>query len=95
MTHKYGRPEDGMDVDDTTADAEGAEGAEGADTAVHDDDEDAKNRFPSLVDVDAKPAGADRSARVDRSALMEVMSAFEGGPWRAKLVRIEEEIFVI
>ena len=57
-------------------DVEGAEGAEGADTAVHDDDEDAKNRFPSLVDVDAQPAGAYRSARVDRSALMEVMSAF-------------------
>ena len=98
MTHKYGRPEDVMDVDDTAADAadaEGAEGAEGADTAVHDDDEDAENRFPSLVDVDAQPAGAGRSARVDRSALMEVMSAFEGGPWRAKFVRIEEEIFVI
>jgi hypothetical protein len=95
MTHKYGRPEDIMDVDDTAADAEGAEGAEGADTAVHDDDEDAENRFPSLVDVDAQPAGSGRSARVDRSALMEVMSAFEGGPWRAKFVRIEEEIFVI
>ena len=91
MTHKYGRPEDIMDVDDTAADAEGAEGA---DTAVHDDDEDAENRFPSLVDV-AQPAGSGRSARVDRSALMEVMSAFEGGPWRAKFVRIEEEIFVI
>ena len=98
MTHKYGRPEDVMDVDDTAADAAGAEdaeGAEGADTAVHDDDEGAENRFPSLVDVDAQPAGAGRSARVDRSALMEVMSAFEGGPWRAKFMRIEEEIFVI
>jgi hypothetical protein len=62
---------------------------------VHDDDEDAENRFPSLVDVDAQPAGAGQSARVDRSALMEVMSAFEGGPWRAKFMRIEEEIFVI
>ena len=44
------------------------------------------------------------SARVDRGALMEVMSAVGGGrtnasisavPWRVKLMQIEEEIFII
>ena len=42
--------------------------------------------------------------RVDRGALMEVMSAVGGGrtnasisavPWRVKLMQIEEEIFII
>ena len=105
MSHKYGRPEDVMDVDETD-DAAAADDEEAdAMDAMEEDAENRHLRAVSLVDVDTRGGSVRQSARVDRGALMEVMSAVGGGrtnasigavPWRVmKLMQIEEEIFII
>ena len=105
MSHKYGRPEDVMDADETD-DAAAADDEEAdATDAMEEDAENRRLRAVSLVDVDTRGGGVRQSARVDRGALMEVMSAVGGGrtnasigavPWRVmKLMQIEEEIFII
>ena len=104
MSHKYGRPEDVMDADETD-DAAAADDEEAdATDAMEEDAENRHLRAVSLVDVDTEAAASD-NRRVDRGALMEVMSAVGGGrtnasigavPWRVmKLMQIEEEIFII
>ena len=107
MSHKYGRPEDVMDVDETDDVAAAADDEADAMDAMDAMEEDAENRHlraVSLVDVDTRGGSVRQSARVDRGALMEVMSAVGGGrtnasisavPWRVKLMQIEEEIFII
>ena len=108
MSHKYGRPEDVMDVDETDDVAAAADDEADAMDAMDAMEEDAENRHlraVSLVDVDTRGGSVRQSARVDRGALMEVMSAVGGGrtnasigavPWRVmKLMQIEEEIFIL
>ena len=104
MSHKYGRPEDVMDVDETDDVAAAADDEADAMDAMEEDAENRHLRAVSLVDVDTRGGSVRQSARVDRGALMEVMSAVGGGrtnasisavPWRVKLMQIEEEIFII
>jgi len=104
MSHKYGRPEDAMGVDETDDDAAADEDEADAMDATEEDAEKRHLRAVSLVDVDTRGGSVRQSARVDRGALMEVMSAVGGGqtnasvgavPWRVKLMQIEEEIFII
>lgn len=93
-----------MDVDETDDVVAAAADEADAMDAMEEDAENRHLRAVSLVDVDTRGGSVRQSARVDRGALMEVMSAVGGGrtnasisavPWRVKLMQIEEEIFII